>query len=130
MGSFANLNSQTPNATRMKTPRTRGRSDLKDFHSYMTPPVEIPNRKLVEPAVKRKLPSQSNRQSLPAMSPGILACFRKKKIMTTPTAMMGRLIQKIHAHVTFCAKPAPISGPVTVPTDQTAESSENHCPRT
>jgi len=49
--------------------------------------------------------------------------------MAAPMAMMGKLIQKIQRHETFCAKPAPMRGPATVPTDHTAERMANQRPR-
>jgi hypothetical protein len=44
--------------------------------------------------------------------------------------MTGRLIQKIQRQSMFWAKPAPMSGPVTVPMAHMAEIMENHWPRT
>lgn len=94
-------------------------------HGYCTPPVVIPNRNEVALAVKINEPPQSNWASFFFMLPGMGAWFRNRMTKMPEQAMIGRLIQKIHRQLTFCAKPAPSSGPITVPTDQTALRTEN-----
>ena len=66
-------------------------------------------------AMKKAVPTQSNRLALATHLPGMLSNFRKKKMATVPVPMIGILIQKIHRQETSCAKAPPIIGPATDP---------------
>jgi hypothetical protein len=70
------LNSQKKKPATMTRPRIMGSSVRHESHSYMTPPVDTPNKKLVDPTVNSTEPTQSIRPSFERTLPGMLAWFK------------------------------------------------------
>src|ERR1700712_2489082 len=82
-----------------------------DFQANVSPPKSKPSNSMRVSPRTEMLPNQSI-----ARNPSIifvlgLCTSKKKKRRTNVIPQMGRLIQKVHLHVTYCEKAPPSNGP-------------------
>lgn len=110
-------------------PRIKGTSVRGENQANMTFPQETGIKKLMTDAASRKPPIQSNVISLESIGPGFFFKWRIIGIKIKPIPQIGRLIQKIHLHVTFCANEPLINGSVTEPTAHVKLWKPNQAPR-